>query len=359
VSTLVVDHLQVSYGPVRALEDFSIAIPQGGFTVLLGESGCGKSTALNAIAGLTQADRGRIRIGDKVVFEADGHRLVAMPANKRDIGMVFQSYALWPHLTVLENVMYPLRRRGVAEDEAKRKAHEVLGIVRCDGLVQRHPGELSGGQQQRVALARALAGKPKLLLFDEPLSNLDASLRRGLRDELARLHADIGFTAIYVTHDQSEALALGTELAVMDRGRIVQLDRPANVFERPRTEFVAKFFGANVLHGRVFARAGQSARVQTALGELISEHVESDGEVSIAFPPQAVALEACPEGALAVTAIMYLGSHRELRLQGEGCDMLAIQPCSAPPLALHSRVHVRIDPVSVHTFPRVASGSRI
>jgi ABC-type sugar transport system ATPase subunit len=259
--------------------------------------------------------------------------------------MVFQSYALWPHLLVIENVMYPALRRGAARVEAERAARAVLATVRCEHLADRYPGELSGGQQQRIALARAMVARPSLLLFDEPLSNLDAGLRRGLRDELARLHREIGFTGIYVTHDQSEALALGTRLAVMEGGRIVQLGTPADLYERPANEFVARFFGAHLISGRV-----SGDRIESAAGLFAVSTRPGDGPVQFGFMPHSARIEADVEGPLEVAAAMYLGSHWELRLSGGGHELLVIRPTSESPPAAGTRVRLVIDPEKLFVF---------
>jgi iron(III) transport system ATP-binding protein len=352
VSRLSIDNLNVSYtgrdGPVTALDGYSLDVAPGSLTVLLGESGCGKSTALNAIAGLVHPNSGTIRLGDKTLFErAPGMRRKAeLPPNQRDIGMVFQSYALWPHLAVLDNVMYPALRRGATRAAAERAAREVLGTVRCSALAERYPGELSGGQQQRVALARAMVARPSLLLFDEPLSNLDAGLRRGLRDELARLHLEIGFTGVYVTHDQSEALALGTQLAVMDGGRIVQLGTPEKIYEHPVSEFVARFFGANMLSG---AMTGPGQALTAAGAFAVANSHVSSGPAMVAFMPHAARIEAASDGPLRVSAAMYLGAHWEVRLFSNQEEEVLIEQTTPPP-APGSMVRLIIAPECLHAY---------
>lgn len=227
--------------PAVAVDDLSLEIEPGEFVVLLGPSGCGKTTTLRCLAGLETPDEGRISLGDQTVLDAGGK--VNLPPNKRNIGMVFQSYALWPHMTVRRNIGYPLKTRRVAREQARRRIEEAAELVDCAALLDRYPAQLSGGQQQRVALARGLAAQPDLVLFDEPLSNLDARLRDQVRAQLHELHARLRFTAVFVTHDQSEALALGDRLAIMKSGRIEQLDSPERVFEEPATEYVAGFIG--------------------------------------------------------------------------------------------------------------------
>jgi iron(III) transport system ATP-binding protein len=349
VSALEIQSLGVSYagsgGVVTALSDFSLNVPEGGLTVLLGESGCGKSTALNSVAGLTQPTVGRIRLNDQVLFDSSGRRPVNVPPNHRNIGMVFQSYALWPHLSVLANVMYPLLRRSTNKTEAERLANDALAMVRCNKLGHRIPAELSGGQQQRVALARALVSRPKLLLFDEPLSNLDASLRRNLREELAELHREIGFTGLYVTHDQAEALALGTEIAVMDSGRILQSGPPSQIYERPGTEFVARFFGANVVRG-----SANGTTITTPFGQFESNAHVASGAVAVAFMPDAVEIESGGDGRLLVKSVTYLGAYREIGLANDECEFIAIARTRKPVPEVNSRVTVRIRPSDLHAY---------
>ncbi len=227
--------------PTTAIDDLNLEIELGEFLVLLGPSGCGKTTTLRCIAGLETADAGSIAFGDHTVFDAARH--VDVPPNKRNIGMVFQSYALWPHMTVRKNVSYPLRARKIKGKQATEWVEEVARLVDTKELLDRYPAQLSGGQQQRVALSRGLVARPDLVLFDEPLSNLDARLRDLVRTEIYELHARLKFTAVYVTHDQSEAMALGDRLAIMRRGAIEQLGRPEEIFEEPATEYVAEFIG--------------------------------------------------------------------------------------------------------------------
>ncbi|MGE0418526.1 MAG: ABC transporter ATP-binding protein [Acetobacteraceae bacterium] len=231
--------------------DVSFDLPSGTFFTLLGPSGCGKTTTLRCIAGLERPDAGRIAVGDRVLFDSASG--VAVPLNHRGIGMVFQSYAIWPHMTVFENIAFPLRvskDKRYGREEVRRMVEDALATVGLGGYGERPATRLSGGQQQRVALARAIVSRPQLLLLDEPLSNLDAALREEMRAELRRLQQQIGVTTIYVTHDQSEALAMSDRIAVMDRGRIVQMDEPRTIYFRPASEFVASFIGAaNLLTG--------------------------------------------------------------------------------------------------------------
>jgi iron(III) transport system ATP-binding protein len=226
---------------VIALDNVDLEINEGELVVLLGPSGCGKTTTLRSIAGLEAPTAGRITIGPDVVF--DRARGISRPPEKRNIGMVFQSYALWPNKTVRRNIAYPLRARGLKTGLAEGWVESAAGSVDCSDLLDRYPSALSGGQQQRVALARGLVARPAVMLFDEPLSNLDAKLRDQVRGELHDLHRRLNFTGVYVTHDQQEALALGDRLAVMRKGAIEQLATPLDVFERPATDYVADFMG--------------------------------------------------------------------------------------------------------------------
>jgi iron(III) transport system ATP-binding protein len=244
VSSVSIQGLSKHFGgktPTTAIDDLNLEIELGEFLVLLGPSGCGKTTTLRCIAGLETADAGTITFSERTVFDVGRH--INVPPNKRNIGMVFQSYALWPHMTVRKNVGYPLRAKKVKGKQANEWIEEVARLVDTSDLLDRYPAQLSGGQQQRVALSRGLVARPELVLFDEPLSNLDARLRELVRTEIFELHQRLKFTAVYVTHDQSEALALGDRLVIMRSGAIEQLGRPDEIFEEPATEYVAEFIG--------------------------------------------------------------------------------------------------------------------
>jgi iron(III) transport system ATP-binding protein len=229
--------------PTTAADNLDLEIEEGEFLVLLGPSGCGKTTTLRCLAGLETPDAGRISIGGKVVFDAPAG--IEIAPDKRSIGMVFQSYALWPHMTVRKNIEYPLVVRKISQGLREGWTEQMASMVNCEALLERYPGQMSGGQQQRISLARGLVARPDLLLLDEPLSNLDKLLRDQVRSQLHELHRRLGFSAVFVTHDQSEALALGDRLAIMRSGRIEQLDTAREVFERPATEYVANFIGMN------------------------------------------------------------------------------------------------------------------
>ena len=271
---------------VLAVDRVDVEVQAGELLVLLGPSGCGKTTLLRCVAGLEEAQEGRILLEGQPVFDAASG--LNQPTHLRDIGMVFQNYSLWPHMTVQANVEYPLRARGITRDARARRAAEVLEVVQCGHLADRIPAMLSGGQQQRIALARALAPRPKIMLLDEPLSNLDALLRVELRAHLRAIHRELGFTGIYVTHDQLEAFNLGTRVAVMNAGRIEQLDSANQVYERPATEYVARFLGIRNSLG-IDPQGGWHAGATRLEGDLarLSAH---QGPLQMYVRPQAVSV---------------------------------------------------------------------
>jgi spermidine/putrescine transport system ATP-binding protein len=248
-----------AFGDFVAVRDLGLDIAPGEFFTLLGPSGCGKTTTLRMIAGFEQPTAGRVLI--------DGRDVAGLPAHKRPTNTVFQSYALFPHLSVGENVAFGLRRKRVAKSEIRRRVQEELRRVGLEGEINRRPNQLSGGQQQRVALARALVNLPKVLLLDEPLGALDQKLRKGLQIELKRIQREVGITFVYVTHDQEEALTMSDRIAVMNEGRVEQVDPPVDVYERPRTTFVAGFIGvSNLMPGTVVSTSGDRGRVRLDAG---------------------------------------------------------------------------------------------
>ncbi len=262
---VTVEHLTMSYGSVQAVGGIDFHVAPGQTVTLLGPSGCGKTTTLRCIAGLEVPTGGRIKIGDRVVFD-DASKTFVEP-ERRNIGMVFQSYAIWPHMTVGGNVGFPLTIAGMSKREAQERTHAALELVGLGDLQRRSAADLSGGQQQRVALARALVHEPSVVLFDEPLSNLDANLRERMRTELQLLQARLGFTAIFVTHDQEEALSLSDHVVIMNKGLIEQTGSPQEIFANPATAFTARFLGySNVLPGKV-AAIGDGGVVQIELAE--------------------------------------------------------------------------------------------
>jgi iron(III) transport system ATP-binding protein len=279
-------------GRVHAVDDVSLEVTEGELFTLLGPSGCGKTTTLRCVAGLESPDAGEIAVGDRVFFSAA--KRVHVPANERGLGMVFQSYAIWPHMNVYKNVAFPLevlpRKKRLSRKAIRERAERALAVVRLDQFASRQATDLSGGQQQRLALARALVMEPPLLLLDEPLSNLDAKLREEMRFELKRLQRELGITGVYVTHDQVEALAMSNRVAVMRDGKIEQVGRPRDVYERPQSRFVADFIGtSNFIEGVIRAKDGGVYRVETSDGEL---RVRADGDYVVGSP---VVVAARPE----------------------------------------------------------------
>ncbi|MGH7829262.1 MAG: ABC transporter ATP-binding protein [Candidatus Binatia bacterium] len=273
-------------GTVRALQGIDLDVREGEFCVLLGPSGCGKTTTLRCVAGLERPDEGEIEIGGTVV--SSPAKRIYVPTEKRDIGMVFQSYAIWPHMSVFQNVAFPLTQgyRRVARNLVGEKVTHALKLVQLDGLGDRPATDLSGGQQQRVAMARALVTEPKILLMDEPLSNLDARLREQMRVELKKITRSIGVTALYVTHDQAEALSLGDKVCVMNEGELLQVGAPRDVYAHPKDLFVAKFVGEMNLIKATVVNGGQ---VHSPLGKIacrLPDGSSSGREVTLAIRPE-------------------------------------------------------------------------
>jgi spermidine/putrescine ABC transporter ATP-binding subunit len=251
---LDIANIRKTFGEVVAVDNISLSINEGELFFLLGPSGCGKTTLLRIIAGFTEPDAGTIGFA--------GNNLLNTPVEKRNIGMVFQNYSLWPHMTVLENVAYGMKMRNVARDEITKRAKAALEMVDMRGLEQRKPGALSGGQQQRIALARALVYEPSLLLLDEPLSNLDAKLRKDMRNEIRKLHRRLGITMVYVTHDQEESAALADRIALLIDGRVVQVGTPQDIYRNPQSRYAAEFFGrANIFPVTVSEICEHTARL--------------------------------------------------------------------------------------------------
>jgi iron(III) transport system ATP-binding protein len=284
---------------VFAVNNVNLNVEPGEMFTLLGPSGCGKTTTLRSIAGLERPDSGSISVKGRTLFASgDGVKQVNVPANRRGLGMVFQSYAIWPHMTVFDNVAFPLqvapRNERASKAEIEQRVGRVLEVMELRQYAERLATKLSGGQQQRLALARALVIEPELLLLDEPLSNLDAKLRESLRYELKRLQRELGITSIYVTHDQIEALSLSSHIAVMRDGEVMQLGKPRDIYENPTSKFVAEFIGSsNFVPGHVLSRSGDDYVVDAAAGRL---HLQSGAampvgaEVSVSILPEAVEL---------------------------------------------------------------------
>ena len=329
-----------AYGSVYAVKNVSFTIDAGRLVTLLGPSGCGKTTTLRLIAGLEIATAGRIMIGTRDVTN--------FSAADRDVSMVFQSYALFPHMSVLENVAYGPSVQGAGKAKARAMAMEKIQLVGLDGLEARAPSELSGGQQQRVAVARALVLEPQVLLFDEPLSNLDAKLRRRVREEIRELQQKLSLTVAYVTHDQEEALAVSDKIIVMANARIAQMGTPHELYEEPKDLFVADFIGdATILDGRVETVSGDIARVR--LGECVLDlpaRGAKPGPVKIAVRPQSFALDsqspAAPSLRGKITKAAYLGKHLEYTVETALGELFVIETAGVSPLTQGADVFVTL-----------------
>jgi putative spermidine/putrescine transport system ATP-binding protein len=310
--------LRRRFGEVSALDGLSLDLAPGELVALLGPSGCGKTTALRSLAGLERLDSGRVLLG--------GRDITNVPASRRDMGMVFQAYSLFPHLTARENVAFGLRLRRMASAERGKVADRLLELVHLATQGNRYPHELSGGQQQRVALARALAIEPQVLLLDEPLSALDAKVRSSLRDEIRRIQTEVGITTVFVTHDQDEALAIADRVAVIFSGRVAQIAPPAELYERPRSAQVADFVGlSNRIRGE--ARGGTAAVLDARLPLL--EGSATDGPVTVLIRPEVVELQPDPSGPDRVVTVSFLGSIARVQVQLADGTLVLAQVSSA------------------------------
>ena len=351
-AAVVLEQVVKRYSPKgpAAVDHVSLSFGAGKLTTLLGPSGCGKTTTLRMIAGLEMATEGRILIGDTDVTR--------LPATRRDVSMVFQSYALFPHLRVIENIRYGLEVSKLDADTIASRVRHVMELTGLQALGQRYPHELSGGQQQRVAVARALVLEPQVLLFDEPLSNLDAKLRRKVRQEIRDLQQSLGLTVIYVTHDQEEALAVSDTIVVMNNAVVAQAGSPRELYERPRSRFVADFIGeANVLAGQVIENAG--GRIRVALGQTVLEwsaphpsHATGQ-KAHVAIRPSRVRVHAsAPAGASTtlpgqLLKVSYLGEHMEYLVQTEWGELLVSQAETANDPTAGQSVVLSVDAASV------------
>ncbi len=313
-------NLRKAYGETVAVDGVDLEIGKGEFMTLLGPSGCGKTTTLRMIAGLIEPTDGEIRVGGKLL-SSPGSK--GVPPEKRNMGMVFQSYAVWPHMSVFDNVAFPLRNLKKSKDEIHRRVHAVLELVKLDALEDRYPSHLSGGQQQRVALARALAVEPDILLFDEPLSNLDAKLREEMRFELKEIQRRIGVTSIYVTHDQAEAMAISDRIAVMSQGRIKQIGTAREIYDRPQDPFTAEFIGlANLLPAKVTAQKTVCLSSRQELEIDGSTGVTIGAEILVSIRPHNIKIKkTASEGRDArneingvVAKVSYLGDRVDYRI---------------------------------------------
>jgi iron(III) transport system ATP-binding protein len=350
-----VENVNLAFGSTQVLRGIDVAIEPGEFFALLGPSGCGKSTLLRLIAGFNQAQSGRVRIA--------GDDVTNVPPWERNVGMVFQSYALWPHMTVAENVAFGLEERRRPREEIRRKVAEALALVGLRELAERRPGQLSGGQQQRVALARTVAIEPRVLLLDEPLSNLDAKLRVHMRRELVQLQRKLGITTIFVTHDQEEAMTTCDRIAVMSEGRIVQTGSPIALYDAPASRFVAEFVGSiNLLDGSLQTRAGESATfVSPQVGPVPlprSASMPGHGDATLAFRPHSVAVAASRTDPARiwlsgeVAEREFLGEFVRYRVRVGAADILADAPhlTGTAWFDAGARVEIGIDPREIRVL---------
>jgi iron(III) transport system ATP-binding protein len=354
MTSVRLDHIGKNFGATVALDDINLAIKAGELFFLLGPSGCGKSTLLRLIAGLHEPTRGRIFFNDRDV--------TALPTDQRNAVMCFQSYALWPHMSVRENVRFGLSVRKLDRAQQDRRIEEVLESVHMTELADRKPNQLSGGQQQRVALARALAVNPACLLLDEPLSNLDAKLRLEMRSEIRRICKSAGYTTIYVTHDQKEALSVADRIAVLDRGRLAQVGTPADLYHRPSSSFVAEFIGqTNLLSGEVIGQSGGHVRVLTKVGEISarSEQPITRKTLSLSIRPEQIALvNGHAPAARAEWRNRLIGSPIETTFLGEASEHVIdvsghrLRVIAAPPrFELPEQIAIEFDPADVVVLP--------
>ena len=329
-----VENLVKEFGDQRALDDVSFDVEEGELFTLLGPSGCGKSTTLMSIAGFQHPEAGRIAVGDDTFVDAA--RKIAVPAEQRNLGIVFQSYAVWPHMTVFENLAFPLKVRKLKRDAIRTRVREVLELVEMAPYEQRYPHQLSGGQQQRVALARALVYSPSVLLLDEPFSNLDAKLRERARAWVKELQGTLGLTTIFVTHDQDEALSMSDRVAVMSAGEVQQIGTPEEIYRHPANRFVAEFVGrVNLIEGLVAGSDGGGVVVDVADSAhrlTVHDGAGASGDVTIAVRPEAVTVMRLDDHSVNgtntweadVATVAFLGDHYEYEVNA-GTVALTVQ----------------------------------
>jgi len=348
-----VEKLVKRFGDVTAVDGISFEVPKGKLLSLLGPSGCGKTTTLNMIAGFEDPDGGDVFVGDKLISSAEQN--ILLPAHQRNLGMVFQSYGLWPHLRVRENVSFGLEMRNTAKADIAPAVERALELVRLGGLGERYPSQLSGGQQQRVAFARALVYEPDVLLLDEPLSNLDAALREEMRLELKELQEETGITTIFVTHDQVEAMVMSDIIVVMDHGRIQQMGAPRDIYQFPANQFVAGFVGiSNFLEGTVAGKADKDGLTPVQVGDVVllceAEGRTKGSHVSLSIRPEdwIATVKAPPKSTKnrlqgEVEKAVYMGGVLEVWLTTSG-QKIRVHGHRLPMLESGSSVYISVDP---------------
>ncbi len=350
-TTITIKNLTKRFGDVIAVNNVSLTIEAGTFLTLLGPSGCGKTTLLRCIAGLEDPNEGEIYIGDKLVYSS--LKGISLQPGLRDLGLVFQNYALWPHMTVYKNITFALEMQKLTKAQMDERVHEALQEVQMDGYENRYPREMSGGQQQRIALARMLAYRPKVFLMDEPLSNLDARLRMDMRTELKRLHHISGATTIYVTHDQVEALTMSTNIAVMKLGVVQQLDTPDRVYHFPANLFVADFIGnpkVNLLDGAV---SGQN---QVKVGDfaLDVDTFNARGQIVVAVRPEDIAVLTEPElNAVEFTAYSVLPAGADSTIVAQRGDVeITVKVMGISKIKMDQKIWLKFDPTSLNLYDK-------
>ena len=344
MSQVKISHVFKRFGPVTAVNDFNIDIADGEFISFLGPSGCGKTTTLRMVAGFEKATEGEITIGDTIVSSSE--KGIFVPPEKRGVGMVFQSYAVWPHMNVIDNVGYPLKIQNVPKEERMARVMEMLELVHLKEYAERLPSQLSGGQQQRVALARALVARPSLLLLDEPLSNLDAKLRESMRFEISQIQKKLGITVIYVTHDQSEAMTMSDRIVCMSMGNVQQIGKPYEIYSQPANKMVADFVGlinfldAEVKDDRVFIKGTDYSFANPG---------KKTGDVVLAVRPENITMSLTGghmQGT--VTEKFYLGDSIDYRVKvGEGVIRVIDKGAELDAIPNGSSVYVDFDKVMV------------
>jgi ABC-type sugar transport system ATPase subunit len=347
-TAITIKNLTKNFGHVVAVNDFSLTIKPGAFLTLLGPSGCGKTTLLRCIAGLEDPDGGEIYIGDKLVFSHA--RGISLPPGQRNLGLVFQNYALWPHMTVYKNMTFALEVQKLSKPEMEKRIKESLAEVQMEGYEDRYPREMSGGQQQRIALARMLAYRPKVFLMDEPLSNLDARLRMDMRGELKRLHHVAGATTVYVTHDQVEALTMSSDIAVMKEGVLQQLDTPDAVYHSPANLFVADFIGnpkVNLLQG-----VAAGSWVDLGSFKIPLDAWGASGQVVVAVRPEDVSVSTEPvPGAVEMTAYSVLPSGADSTIIARsGRIEVTVRVMGISAIRMDEKIWLTFDPQTLNLY---------
>jgi iron(III) transport system ATP-binding protein len=345
VASVELRGLTKRYGDTAVVDDVSLTVEHGQLVCLLGPSGCGKTTTLRLIAGFVEPSGGEVRVGDKLLSSGAG----SVPPERRNMSMIFQSYALWPHMTVAENIIYGLKLRKLDRNTIRQKLDAILATTRLAPLADRYPGELSGGQQQRVALARALIVEPETLLLDEPLSNLDANLREEMRFEVRRLHDAYRYTTVYVTHDQAEAMTTADLIAVMNAGKIEQAGSPEDIYDRPRSEFVARFIGSsNVIKG-----SGQDETHIALAGVVlrcVGASLKAGAAAAVSIRPHDIAISADrPQQAenvvpATVTRQVFLGDRRDYMVEAKDGTQLRVVTGAGENIAQGSAVFLHLPP---------------